>query len=206
MSRKEQSEGKRIAFPFIILLGTTYLRRMNKREEVRIEKKGNRITFDGIEEALSINEIHISEPKDRRLHILLDGPGLIITLTEDEFISIASSLKGVKLKPLYKTEISQIGVVIRLEADSLHVIVVMDWSLHSIFSNVDGERIRLDFGPLCEYNDCIYYAFFSKNNWIYMLKMRSVDGQMDVEFRRISPHVLKNELVFYTLGNKFGLL
>jgi len=39
-----------------------------------------------------------------------------------------------------------------------------------------------------------------------MLKMRSVDGQMDVEFRRISPHVLKNELVFYTLGNKFGLL
>lgn len=179
---------------------------MDQKGQVKIDKVRDKVAFNGIEEALSIEGIHISEPMDRKVHVLLDEVGYVTSFGEEEFLSLINSLKGIVLKPTQRIEISQLGVVLQVEVDSLRILVLMDWSIQSVFTSVQGERIRLDFGPLCEYNDCIYYTILGREGWIYVLKLRFVDGVIETNVKKVKPSVLKNELVFYTLGNKLGLL
>ncbi|BCS94069.1 hypothetical protein L3N51_00360 [Metallosphaera sp. J1] len=179
---------------------------MDGNEKVSVEIDGDKARFNGVIESFRVNSIHVSPPMDGFIHFYIDDKQLVISLTEEELTDVLSRVRKDEIAPSRKDfEISQIGLLYKLLVDSLEIINVSDWSLQTMFTIVNGERVRTSIGPNCEYNDCVYMAIFSGNDMIYHLKIRFSDGSFEATVFRITPTALKNELVFHMLNKSFRL-
>ncbi|QKQ99255.1 hypothetical protein GWK48_01565 [Metallosphaera tengchongensis] len=175
-------------------------------EKVKLTRVNDAIAFNGVEEAFSIDGLHVSPVIDGVIYFYLEPNELKFSLIQEDFVSMLMSLKSEKVTPTTKSfEISQIGLVYKITFDLVEIVNVADWSLQTMFTLVNGERLKLTIGPTCEYNDCVYFAIFPLNSLIYYLKVRFMDAAFESFIWRITSNALKNELIFNTLKKTFRL-
>ncbi|AWS00084.1 hypothetical protein [Metallosphaera hakonensis] len=179
---------------------------MGKNGNVTITRDDNGFSFDGIKEAFSIGRLHVSPFIDGIIHFYIEGKNLLISLNESEFLDVLFSISKEDTTLTNKgLEISQIGIVYKLESNSLEIINVADWSFQSMFTLVNGERVKLTIGPNCEYNDCVYLAVFPLGDRIFSLKIRFSEGSLEAHAYSVLASALENELIFHMLKHTLRL-
>jgi hypothetical protein len=175
---------------------------------IKFVKRDNKGFFNDVESAIDIGRIHISPFIADELYIYIEDKDLLMNISYFDLIEILNSTRMYKVDLIKRnTRYDKIGIIINQDyLGGINVCAIIDWGTQKIVSSVNNEKIRLDHGPDCEYNDCVYIALFNFFNELYYLKIRITETDIQPSLFKVDLLNFVNEIVFYELRQKFKLI
>ncbi|BDC17153.1 hypothetical protein [Acidianus sp. HS-5] len=175
---------------------------------IKFDRRDNKYFFNDIESAIDIGRMHISPFIGNDLYVYLEDKDILIHIDYFDLLEILNSTKMYKVDINKRnTRYDKIGIIINQNyLGGVNISTIIDWGTQKIVSSVNNEKIRLDHGPDCEYNDCIYIALFNFLNELYYLKIRITETDIQTSLFRVDLLNFVNEMIFYELRQKFKLI